>query len=227
MTKRRSEIPMIHEDPSHSLKLMHIIKVFEQQNPHPKIELVYTNPFTLVVAVLLSAQATDKLVNRVTHDLFQMIHTPEDVVAMGLNALTEAVRRINYYRNKAKYIFALSQKLIEHHQSIVPNTREALMTLPGIGRKSANVILGALYDKPYIPVDTHVFRVTQRIGICKGKTPEEIEQQLDRLTPDAYKSRIGGWFVLHGRYICKAKNPLCNTCPLKAWCDYYHTVVKG
>lgn len=207
-------------------KIQKIIEIFEKQNPHPEIELNYTNSFTLLVAVLLSAQATDKQVNKITERLFRLIQTPEDVVKIGLEFLENEIKSINYYRNKAKNIYNLSHKLIEVYHSEVPKTRIELTTLPGIGQKSANVILNVLYKEPYIPVDTHVFRVTQRIGLCKGKTPEDIEKQLENITSMEYRGRIGFWLVLHGRYICKAIKPLCDVCPIKEYCDYYSNLNK-
>jgi endonuclease-3 len=206
-------------------KLMNIIHVFEKENPHPEIELDYKNPFTLLVAILLSAQATDKHVNKVTKELFETIMTPQDVLEMGLDQLQESLKSVNHYRNKSKYIYQLSEKLIQEFNGEVPLNREDLKTLPGIGQKSANVFLNVVSNAHYIPVDTHVFRVTQRLGLCHGKTPEQIEEQLENITPDEYKSRISGWLVLHGRYICKATKPQCTTCPLNKYCDYYKKVV--
>ena len=210
--------------PKPSSRILDIIHVFEEQNPHPEVELDFINPFTLLIAVLLSAQATDKHVNKVTEALFKVIQKPQDVIDLGLEKLQDMVKSINYFRNKAKHIYAASQKLIDDFNGEVPTTRKELMTLPGIGQKSANVILNVTHNAPYIPVDTHVFRVSQRIGLCKGKTPEEIERQLEAITPDKYLGRIGGWLVLHGRYICKAQKPLCEKCPISAYCDYYKNV---
>ena len=200
---------------------MSVIHIFEEENPHPEIELDYKNPFTLLIAILLSAQATDKHVNKVTQKLFESITTPYDVIHIGFDQLQESLKSINHYRNKSKYIYQLSEKLIQDFKGDVPNDRESLKTLPGIGQKSANVFLNAVHHAHYIPVDTHVFRVTQRLGICLGKTPEQIEEQLESITPEEYKSRISGWLVLHGRYICKAKKPQCEKCPLNQYCDYY------
>jgi len=219
------------KDPSHSFrmtdssKIQEIINELEKYNDMPQIELNYTNPFTLLIAVLLSAQATDKHVNKVTAPIFEDIKHPQDVLDLELDNLTQAVNSVNYYKTKAKNIYALSQKLMDEFGGEVPKTREELRSLPGIGRKSANAILNTLYDMPYMAVDTHVFRVTQRLGICKGKTPEVIEKQLEEIIPDQYKTKISDWFVLHGRYICKAKSPSCEKCHLKEWCDYYKKII--
>lgn len=203
-------------------KLLDIIHVFEKQNTQPEIELYYTNPFTLLVAILMSAQATDKHVNKITESgLFEKFSTPQDVVEMGVEAMQHELPSLNHYRNKSKYICALSQKLIDDFGGNIPSTRAELITLPGIGQKSANVFLNVIHHAHYIAVDTHVFRVTQRIGICHGKTPEAIEEQLEAITPEEYKDRISFWFVLHGRYICKAAKPMCETCPIRMHCDYY------
>jgi endonuclease III len=202
-------------------RILDIIHIFEKQNPHPEIELNYSNPFTLLVAILMSAQATDKHVNKITADLFQKIKTPQDVVTLGVEGMQHELRSLNHYRNKSKYIVQLSQKIIDDFKGEVPSTRDELKTLPGIGQKSANVFLNVVHHAHYIGVDTHVFRVTQRIGLCHGKTAEDIETQLDAITPTEYKDRISFWFVLHGRYICKAAKPMCEICPLKMYCDYY------
>jgi endonuclease-3 len=191
---------------------------FNASDPHPKTELHYKDPFTLLVAVVLSAQATDASVNRATPDLFRAADTPEKLVKLGLPGLTEKIKTIGLYRNKAKNLIALSKKLVEEHGSKVPNDREALETLPGVGRKTANVVLNVAFGAPTIAIDTHAFRVANRTGLAPGKTPLAVERTLERIVPDCYKHNCHHWLILHGRYVCKARKPECWRCIIKDIC---------
>lgn len=197
-----------------------IFRCFQKANPHPKIELIYHNPFELLVAVVLSAQATDKSVNQATNELFKIADTPEKMAALGEEALKKYIKTIGLYNSKAKNIIQTSRLLIEYHQSIVPRVREHLEALPGIGRKSANVILNTAFDQPVIAVDTHVFRVANRTKLAPGKNVMEVENQLMEVVPDNYKIYASHWLVLHGRYICKAKKPDCKRCCIRRFCEY-------
>jgi len=181
-------------------------------NPNPKTELKYRNPFTLLVAVTLSAQATDKSVNKATEELFKIADTPEKMAAIGEKKLTEYIKTIGLYRTKAKNVIALSKALIEHHGSKVPHDREALEALPGVGRKTANVVLNVAFGEPTIAVDTHIFRVGNRTGLAPGKNPLEVERALEKITPPEFLSHAHHWLILHGRYTCIARKPLCPTC---------------
>lgn len=188
--------------------------------PDPRTELQYTNPFTLLVAVVLSAQATDKGVNRATKDLFQTIDTPEKMLTLGEAGLAEHIKTIGLWRNKAKNVIALSRALVEHHGGNVPSDREALEALPGVGRKTANVVLMEVFGEGTIAVDTHVFRVANRTGLAIGKTPEEVEKQLMRITPPQFLHGAHHWLILHGRYTCLARNPECPRCAISDLCGY-------
>ena len=188
--------------------------------PDPRTELEYTNPYTLLVAVVMSAQATDKGVNRATKDLFPIADTPEKMVQLGEEALGKRIQTIGLWRNKAKNVIALSQALIDHHNSQVPHAREALEALPGVGRKTANVVLMEIFGEGTIAVDTHVFRVANRTGLADGKTPEEVEEQLMRITPKQYLHGAHHWLILHGRYTCLARRPDCPRCVIRDICLY-------
>ncbi|OGT59413.1 MAG: endonuclease III [Gammaproteobacteria bacterium RIFCSPHIGHO2_12_FULL_42_10] len=201
-------------------KIRAIFARFKKENPSPAIELTYRNPFELLVAVILSARATDKSVNKATPALFQVANTPEAILAIGEAALRTYIKTIGLYQNKAKNIIATCRLLIEQHHSTVPHTREALEALPGVGRKTANVILNTYFGESVIAVDTHIFRISQRIGLAKGKTPRAIENQLTKIIPNAYKKEAHHWLVLHGRYVCKAAKPLCPTCLINDLCEY-------
>ncbi|MBN9592154.1 MAG: endonuclease III, partial [Alphaproteobacteria bacterium] len=181
-----------------------------QQEPAPRTELHYNNPFTLLVAVVLSAQATDKGVNRATADLFPTADTPEKMVALGEAGLTRHIRTIGLYRNKAKNVIALSRTLIERHGSKVPHDREALEALPGVGRKTANVVLNVAFGEATIAVDTHIFRVANRTGLAPGKTPLAVELGLLKRVPQKYRLNAHHWLILHGRYVCVARTPKCS-----------------
>jgi endonuclease-3 len=195
-----------------------IFRRFHAENPHPKTELHYKGPFTLLVAVVLSAQATDASVNRTTPDLFKIADTPEKLVKLGEAGLTEKIKTIGLYRSKAKNLIALAKKLVEKHGSKVPETREVLMTLPGVGRKTANVLLNTAFGQSTIGIDTHAFRVANRTGLAPGKTPLKVEETLDRIVPPRYKHDCHHWLILHGRYVCKARKPECWRCIIEDIC---------
>lgn len=192
----------------------------KKQNPDPKTELQYKNPYTLLVAVALSAQATDKSVNKAAAPLFKTVDTPEKMVALGEAKLAEAIKTIGLYRGKAKNVIALSQILIEQHGSQVPKSREALEELPGVGRKTANVVLNVAFGEPTIAVDTHIFRVSNRTGLAPGKNVLEVELGLERKVPEKYLSHAHHWLILHGRYTCVARKPLCPTCVMRDLCHF-------
>jgi endonuclease III len=191
---------------------------FAAANPHPKTELHYSDPFTLLVAVVLSAQATDASVNRATPELFHVADTPAKLVALGEAGLTEKIKTIGLYRNKAKHLIALAQKLVDEHDGKVPETREALEALPGVGRKTANVVLNVAFGAPVIAIDTHAFRVANRTGLAPGKTPLAVEETLNRVVPERYKHNAHHWLILHGRYVCKARKPECYRCIIADLC---------
>ncbi|WP_248310478.1 endonuclease III [Devosia sp. Root105] len=197
-----------------------IFGAFAAAEPEPKGELDYVNPFTLLVAVVLSAQATDAGVNKATKLLFQLADTPEKMVALGPAEIEDKIKTIGLFRNKAKNVFALSQQLIEKFDSKVPEDREALESLPGVGRKTANVVLNIAFRQPTIAVDTHLFRVANRTGLAPGKTPLEVETGLLKIVPDEYLLHAHHWLILHGRYICKARKPDCWRCIIRDWCRF-------
>jgi endonuclease-3 len=197
-----------------------IFSAFAKANPEPRGELVYSDPFTLLVAVVLSAQATDAGVNKATPALFAAAPTPEKMVALGVEGIEDKIRTIGLYRNKARNVFALSKALIEQHNSQVPETREALEALPGVGRKTANVVLNIAFKQPTIAVDTHLFRVGNRTGLAPGKTPLAVEQTLLKVVPEKYLLHAHHWLILHGRYVCKARKPECWRCIIREWCRY-------
>ena len=189
-------------------------------DPEPKTELQYKNPYTLLVAVALSAQATDKSVNKATEPLFKTVDTPEKMLALGAEKLTEAIKTIGLYRGKAKNVIALSKLLLEQHDGQVPKTREALEALPGVGRKTANVVLNVAFGQPTIAVDTHIFRVSNRTGLAPGKNVLEVELGLEKKVPEKYLSHAHHWLILHGRYTCVARKPLCPTCVVRDLCHF-------
>ncbi|TWG91331.1 DNA-(apurinic or apyrimidinic site) lyase /endonuclease III [Mesorhizobium sp. J18] len=195
-----------------------IFRRFSVQRPEPKGELEHINPFTLLVAVVLSAQATDAGVNKATRELFPIADTPEKMAALGEEKLGRYIRTIGLWRNKAKNVIALSQALIRDHGGVVPDTREALTKLPGVGRKTANVVLNVAFGQPTMAVDTHIFRIGNRIGLAPGKTPEEVEDTLVRIIPDEYMRHAHHWLILHGRYVCKARKPDCPDCVIADIC---------
>ena len=189
-------------------------------NPAPETELEYTSPYTLLIAVVLSAQATDVSVNLATRGLFARASTPEQMVALGEDAVRDAIRTIGLFNTKAKNVVALSEALIRDHGSEVPRTREELEALPGVGRKTANVVLNTAFGQETFAVDTHIFRVGNRTGLAPGKTPLDVEQILDRITPQPFRRDAHHWLILHGRYTCKARLPLCWKCPVIDLCRY-------
>lgn len=191
-----------------------------EANPAPTTELEYTNPYTLLVAVVLSAQATDASVNVATRPLFEQIDTPERMVEFGEDALREAIKSIGLFNTKAKNVVLLSQALIDRHGSEVPRTREELQALPGVGRKTANVVLNTAFGEETFAVDTHVFRVCNRTGLAPGKTPEEVEAKLERIVPQPFRRDAHHWLILQGRYTCKARLPECWRCPVIDLCRY-------
>ena len=195
---------------------------FAAANPDPKGELEYIDPFTLLVAVVLSAQATDAGVNKATGPLFKIADTPKKMAALGEAEVQERIKTIGLYRNKAKNVIALSQKLIAEHGGEVPREREALESLPGVGRKTANVILNTAFGEATIAVDTHIFRVANRTGIAPGKDVLEVERKLLKLVPSPYLRHAHHWLILHGRYVCKARKPDCPTCVIRDLCEYRH-----
>jgi endonuclease-3 len=189
-------------------------------NPHPKTELEYATPFELLVAVILSAQATDKSVNLATRKLFKEASTPQAILALGVQGLSEYVRSIGLYQGKARNIIATCGILLERHGGRVPEDRASLEALPGVGRKTANVILNTAFGQPTLAVDTHVFRVANRTGLAPGKTVREVEDRLLRAVPAEFLRDAHHWLILHGRYTCKARNPDCASCPIADLCDY-------
>lgn len=197
-----------------------IYTVLRERMPAPTTELRYSNPFELLIAVVLSAQATDVSVNKATDKLFGVARTPEAILDLGVNGLKPYIRTIGLFNGKANNIIKTCRILIEQHASEVPRTRAELEALPGVGRKTANVVLNTAFGEPTIAVDTHIFRVSNRTGLAKGKTPLEVEKRLVKLTPDEFKKDAHHWLILHGRYTCKARKPLCGECPIIEWCEY-------
>ncbi len=191
-----------------------------QDDPAPRTELNFTNDFTLLVAVVLSAQATDKGVNKATQSLFKRADTPAKMVALGEGAIRDAVKTIGLYRNKAKNVFALSTQLVQAHNSQVPRDLDTLMTLPGVGRKTANVVMNEAFGVATFAVDTHVFRVSNRTGLAAGKTELAVEKKLDRRVPEPYRMHAHHWLILHGRYVCLARKPKCYNCIVSDLCRY-------
>jgi endonuclease III len=200
--------------------LKQIFARFAEIEPHPKGELHHVNAFTLVVAVALSAQATDAGVNKATAKLFQIADTPEKMLALGEDGLIEHIKTIGLFRNKAKNVIKLSRLLIDQFGGEVPSSRAALTTLPGVGRKTANVVLNMWFHQPAQAVDTHIFRVGNRTGICPGKDEVAVERAIEDNVPAEFQQHAHHWLILHGRYICIARKPKCGICPIAAWCQY-------
>lgn len=201
-----------------------IFEIFEKENPNPQTELNYHDPFTLLIAVLLSAQTTDVNVNKATDILFNKAKTPQDFLALGIQNLEDIIKTIGLYKTKAKHVIELCAILLDNYQGEVPQTREALEALPGVGRKTANVVLNEAFGFATLAVDTHIFRVSQRIGMAFGKTPLEIETQLLKVIPENFLKKAHHWLILHGRYVCKARKPECEKCPISNYC---HTYLNG
>jgi endonuclease-3 len=189
-------------------------------NPSPQTELEYTSVFELLTAVLLSAQATDVGVNKATRKLFPVANTPQAILDLGIEGLESHIKTIGLYRSKAKHLMQTCRMLVEQHGGEVPGTREALEALPGVGRKTANVVLNVAFGEPTMAVDTHIFRVGNRTGLAPGKTPLAVEQQLMKRVPPAYAVDSHHWLILHGRYVCQARKPLCPRCAVIAYCDF-------
>lgn len=193
---------------------------FQKANPAPTTELVYSSPFELLIAVILSAQATDKSVNKATVDLFKKANTPAKMASLGVEGLKKYISTIGLYNAKAKNVIATCNRLVEQFNSTVPDNREELESLPGVGRKTANVILNTYFGHPTMAVDTHIFRVANRIGLAKGKTPLEVEKQLLKNIPKEFLHDAHHWLILHGRYVCVARKPKCPECLIKDLCEY-------
>lgn len=200
-------------------EVLEIVKIFEKENPNPQCELNYTNAYTLLVAVVLSAQSTDKGVNLATEKLFQVADTPQKMLNLGIDGLKEHIKTIGLYNNKAKSIMSLSQDLVAKFNGEVPHNRADLENLAGVGRKTANVVLNVWFNEPTIAVDTHVFRISHRLNLSNGKTPLEVEKDLNNLLDSQYAKNANHWFVLFGRYVCKAQKPDCLNCPIKHLCN--------
>ncbi len=203
-----------------SAEIAEAFRRFRKANPEPKGELQHINPFTLLVAVVLSAQATDAGVNKATPTLFALADTPQKMVALGEGRVRDLIKTIGLYRTKAKNVIALSRILAEQHGGEVPQSREALEALPGVGRKTANVVLNIAFGEPTIAVDTHIFRVGNRTGIATGKTPLEVEQKLQQVVPAEFKRHAHHWLILHGRYTCVARRPICEKCIIADLCKW-------
>jgi endonuclease III len=193
---------------------------FQKALPDPRSELKYISPFTLLVAVVLSAQATDAGVNKATPALFRLADTPQKMAALGEDKVREMIRTIGLFRTKAKNLIALSKQLVAEYDGRVPRSREALQSLPGVGRKTANVVLNVAFGEPTIAVDTHIFRVANRTRLAPGRTPDEVETALGRVVPNRFKLHAHHWLILHGRYVCKARKPDCPTCLIRDLCLY-------
>ncbi len=193
---------------------------WQAQNPAPASKLNYVNPFTLLVAVVLSAQATDKSVNIATEKLFQVADSPEKLLALGEENLIPYIQSIGLYKNKAKHLIGLSKKLLEDFKGQVPDNRDDLMSLPGVGRKTANVVLNVIFHQPTMPVDTHLLRISPKIGLAQGSTPEAVEKSLLERIPQKYLEHAHHWILLHGRYICTARNPKCQECLINDICKH-------
>jgi endonuclease-3 len=201
-------------------KRRRIFERLREANPHPTTELVYRTPFELLVAVVLSAQATDKSVNQATAVLFREFNTPERIARLGVERLEDHIKTIGLFRTKAKNVVALSKILVEKHGGEVPAEREALEALPGVGRKTANVVLNTAFGQPTVAVDTHIFRVANRTGLAPGRDPLEVEQKLLRFTPEEFLKDAHHWLILHGRYVCLARKPGCPQCIIRDLCEY-------
>ena len=201
-------------------KRIRIFSRLQQNNPHPTTELEYSSPFELLVAVLLSAQATDRSVNLATRKLFAVARTPAAILALGETGVCEFIRTIGLFRSKARHLIQTCAILIEHHGGEVPDDREALESLPGVGRKTANVVLNTAFGQPTIAVDTHIFRVSNRTGIAPGRAPLEVEDRLTRLVPEQFRQDAHHWLILHGRYVCKARKPECWRCLIHDDCEF-------
>ena len=198
-----------------------VLAYFRQHVPIAETELLYDNPFQLLVAVILSAQSTDKAVNQVTEKLFSIAPTPEKMIKLDLTMVESYIKRLGLYQQKAKAIWHMSKILLEQYQGLIPHHREALEALPGVGRKTANVVLNTAFKIPVIAVDTHLFRISHRLNLSKGKTPLAVEKDLMKIIPKPYLLHAHHWMILHGRYICKAQKPLCSDCLIQDLCPFF------
>ncbi|MBD5428344.1 MAG: endonuclease III [Treponema sp.] len=201
-------------------QIVDVMERFKARNPDPKSELVWKDPYTLLVSVVLSAQATDKSVNLATEKLYAVADTPQKILALGVDGLIPYIKSIGLYRTKAEHVIALSRKLLDEFGGNVPHDRDALMTLPGVGRKTANVVLNVVWDEPTMPVDTHLLRICPKIGLAEGTTPAQVEQSLLARVPPQYLNHAHHWLILHGRYVCTARNPRCADCFLQDVCKH-------
>ena len=199
-------------------QILEIMRAFESLDPNPKCELEYKNAYTLLVAVVLSAQSTDKGVNKATKPLFEIVDTPQKMLDLGIDKLKSYIKTIGLYNNKAKNIMLLSEELVEKYEGEVPDSRERLESLAGVGRKTANVVLNVWFNQPTLAVDTHVFRIAHRLDLSQGKTPREVEDDLIKVLPPQYAKNANHWLVLFGRYTCKAVRPDCEHCPIAKYC---------
>lgn len=202
-------------------RIQTIFERLQQHNPHPQTELIYHDAYTLLIAVMLSAQTTDINVNKATSILFQHAKTPYDMVNLSPDAIEQALKTLNFYKTKAKNVYTISKMLIDHHKGRVPNTRSALESLPGVGRKTANVVLNIAFGQPTLAVDTHIHRVANRLGLCTTQTPYETEHALLTIIPGDMLHNAHHWLILHGRYTCKARAPQCHTCMLQNLCPTF------
>lgn len=199
-------------------EILEIMEIFNKENPNPRCELNYTNEYTLLVAVMLSAQSTDKGVNRATKELFEIADTPDKMIMLGEENLKKYIRTIGLFNNKAKNIILMSKQIVEKYKGELPNTRQELETLAGVGRKTANVVLNVWFKKPALAVDTHVMRISHRLGFSNSKTPLGVELDLLKVLPDEYIINANHWLVLFGRYVCKAQRPSCDKCMIHKYC---------
>ena len=208
-------------------KIKKIIDVFSKKYPNPESALNYNNEFELLIATILSAQTTDKQVNKVTAKLFEKYNSPEDFASLSPENLQKEIQSIGLYRNKSKYIIKTAQTIINDFAGKVPNTRQELLKLTGVGRKTANVVLSCAFTKDAFPVDTHVFRLANRIGLVKSDKVREVEDGLMELIPQKYWSKMHHWLIFHGREVCKAQNPLCNDCDINEYCNYFLKISRN
>jgi endonuclease III len=220
IVRRSPKLQGARQAPPDPARVAEIFRRFAAANPHPKGELDYVNTFTLLVAVVLSAQATDTGVNKATRALFARADSPSKMLAIGEEKLRGMIQTIGLYRTKARNVIALSERLIKDFGGTVPESREALETLPGVGRKTANVVLNIAFGAPVIAVDTHIFRVANRIPLAQGKTPLDVENGLEKIIPGAFKQHAHHWLILHGRYVCKARRPECQRCLIFDLCRW-------
>ena len=200
--------------------IIRLFKHLQAENPTPKTELKYSSPFELLVAVMLSAQSTDVGVNKAMTKLFPIANTPQAILELGEPQLKKSISTLGLYNSKAKHLLETCKILVDQYNGEVPDSRKALESLPGVGRKTANVLLNILFNKPTIAVDTHIFRVGNRTGLAPGKTPLEVEKQLLKVIPESFKMHAHHWLILHGRYTCKARKPLCHQCPIEQECEW-------